>query len=273
MSLHGIEIIGEMHTDRRWRDSPLGIWFPGACFKHASWLLHELTSATSALSFEGMARGKSGKKAARAKGNGKNKDSGKGDLQQIRDSAPMFRVVPNLDHHFVRTWDYGTLVPTASDGGWSFAWTFDSFPAYTDFTTLYDAYRIDRVEVTWELVPTALTVTKSSAIMPIILAWPDYDDSTAPATLITSSQVSQMERFNMTEAKPSVRRSIVPRVALTSGVTAIQKATPWIDMATTNITHYGVKFWIRNFNNTTVTETGATVAVSFRMFCTCRNPR
>jgi len=246
-------------------------------YPHVSWLFR-IGFVLQFVAFYNMARGRAngGKGRKQRKGGGKQSTTA---LAGIQDVAPMFKVPRNLDHRFVRTWDYGAILAGATDGGYGFAFTFDSFPGYTDFTTLYDSYRIDRVETTWELIPTALTTVKTSAIMPIVLAWPDYDDATAPASLATSSQVSQMERLNLTEAKPSVRRSLVPRISASVGQVsfsaglAMNMQNAWIDMATTNVAHYGIKFWIRNFNTTTITETGATVAVSFRMFCTCRNPR
>lgn len=209
---------------------------------------------------------------AKGKRNGNGKKGNGNAVPRIRDVTPLFRVVPNMDHKFVRTWDYGKLLSAAADQGYAFAWTFDSFTGFADFTALYDMYRIDAVECIWELVQTSATA-KASAIMPIVLAWPDYDDATAPASLLVADQVSQMERLNLSEARPSVRRAIVPRVPLNAGVLSVSQQKQWIDMANTNITHYGVKFWVKNFNLTTEAATGASLAVTFRVHFTCRNPR
>lgn len=204
--------------------------------------------------------------------NGKRQKNGKNDLVAIRDVAPLFRVVPNMDHKFVRTWDYGILLLASADQGYGFQFTFDSFTGYTDFTTLYDLYRIDAIEVIWELTPVTVT-TKSSNIMPVMLAYPDYDDSIAPATLLVADQVSQMERLVLSEARPSVRRMFRPRTNLGSNTTGTSLQSPWIDMAQTGVVHYGIKFWGKNLSLGSSASTGATVSMTFRMHCTCRNPR
>jgi len=224
--------------------------------------------------FSIMARGRSGKGKAGVRRSG---DGSTGTLRMLQDAAPLFKVPSNLVHNFVRTYDYGTLSVAAADQGYGFDFTLQSLPVFGDFTSLYDAYCIDRVEVTWELSTIGTGATQSSSIMPIILAWPDYDNATAPS-LSSAQQVSQLERLNLSEAKPSVRRSIVPRVTLgtagaaaNSGVTS--RPNQWVDMAYPAVNHYGVKFFVKNLNTLTVASTGATVAVSFRYHFRCRNPR
>jgi len=197
----------------------------------------------------------------------------------LRDIAPMFPVCRNLDHKHVRTWDYGGLLVPVSDGGFAFSWTLNSLPNSSEFTSLYDTYRIDMVECIWELTPvfTMGATTKTSSIMPVIMAWPDYDNATAPASLAVADQIAQVERLQLSEARPSVRRSIRPKLQL--GVAGgpvnqgANQSSQFLDMTYDGIVHYGVKFWIKNFNTTTVVETGAGVSLSFRFHMTMRNPR
>lgn len=210
---------------------------------------------------------------ARGRRNGKNGvKNGNGDLVRIQDTAPLFRVVPNMDHKFVRTWDYGRLTAAIADQGFGFAWSLDILPGYTDFTALYDMYRIDGVECIWELTGATCT-NKTSNVMPTILAWPDYDDAVAPTAITVADQVSQVERLNLSEARPSVRRLIIPRVPVNAGISMPFPGKTWIDMANPNITHNSVKFWVKNFNITTELATGTSLYVSFRFHFTCRNPR
>lgn len=179
----------------------------------------------------------------------------------------------------MRTWDYGGLLAPAADGGFGYSWTLNSLPGYTEFTSLYDSYRIDMVEVIWELTPvfTLGTTTKTSNIMPVIMAWPDYDNATAPASLLVADQIAQVERLQLSEARPSVRRSIRPKLQLgVAGAPVNQGAnqpSQFLDMTYDSIVHYGVKFWVKNFNTTTVVETGAGLSLSFRYHMTMRNPR
>jgi len=221
-----------------------------------------------------MARGRNGKGKAAAP---RSKGGSTSNLSMLRDAAPMFKVPQNLVHSFVRTYDYGTLTVGAADQGYGFDFTLQSLPAFADFTGLYDAYCIDRVEVTWELSTVGTGATQSSSIMPIVLAWPDYDNVTPPS-LSATQQIAQLERLQLSEARPSFRRAIIPRLTLgTAGAVANIGVTSsphqWVDMAYPNVNHYGVKFFIKNLNTLTVASTGATVAVSFRYHFRCRNPR
>lgn len=195
----------------------------------------------------------------------------------LRDVAPMFRAPRMVDHNFVRTWSVGNLSAPAADGGWGYSFTLDQLPNYTEFTALYDLYRIRGVEVIWELTPTASATTKTSNIMPVILAYPDFDDSTAPTSRSEAEQVSQMERLQLSEARPAVKRFIAPHivygVAGASANVGGNRVAGFLDCGSFSVLHYGVKFWIANFNSTTLTETGATIALSFRFHLTMRNPR
>lgn len=199
-----------------------------------------------------------------------------GDLA-LRDTAPLFRAPRNVDHHFVRSWDLGNLSAPTSDGGWGYAFQLDQLPNYLEFSALYDFYKIRAVEVIWELTPTAAATTKTSNIMPVVLAYPDYDDSTAPASLSDALQASQMERLQLSEARTSARRMIMPHVSYGVAGAATNlggsQRSGFIDCSYAGVGHFGVKFWIKNFNSTTLTETGATVALSFRFHLTMRNPR
>lgn len=195
----------------------------------------------------------------------------------LRDVAPLFRVPRNVDHHFVRTWSVGTLSAGASDQGWGYGFTLQQLPNYTELTALYDTYRIDAIEAIWELVPTASGVRKTSSVMPVVLAYPDYDDGVAPASLSEAEQQALMERLQLSEARPAVRRRISPRVNFgLEGASANlggNMAAPFADCSYPAIIHYGVKFWIKSYNTASLTETGAAVSVAFRFHLTLRNPR
>jgi hypothetical protein len=191
----------------------------------------------------------------------------------------MFRAPANIDHKHIRIFDHGGLVATAADGGFGFFFKLNDLPNHTDFTSLYDMYRIDLIEAIWELTPLvpAALVTKTSNIMPVILAWSDQDDATPPTTLAAVNNIARVERLELSEANPAIKRSFRPHVQLgafgsgTNNAGAVQPAG-FIDCGLDAVNHYGVKFWIKNFNTTTVSNTGAGIQVSFRYHLTLRNP-
>lgn len=191
----------------------------------------------------------------------------------------MLRVPRPIDHKHIRTYDFGAIFIGATDTGYSSTFTLGSLPNHTEFTTLYDLYRIDAVEVIWELVPlvTQAMINKRSNIMPVILAWQDDDDATAPTTLNQVNQVSRMERLELSEARPAIKRLIVPKLQLgTAGSSpnvGVCMPPRFLDCAYDNVLHYGLKYWVKNFNTTTVAETGAGLNLSFRYHLTMRNPQ
>jgi len=191
----------------------------------------------------------------------------------------MFRTPANIDHKHIRIFDHGGLVAPASDGGFGFYFKLNDLPNHADFTSLYDMYRIDLIEAIWELtplVPPAL-VTKTSNIMPVILAWSDQDDAAPPTTLAAVNNIARVERLELSEANPAIKRSFLPYVALgvfgaTTNNAGASVRAGFIDCAFDAVHHFGVKFWVKNFNTTTVANTGAGLQVSFRYHLTMRNP-
>lgn len=198
---------------------------------------------------------------------------------QPRDTAPALRVPKSLVHKHIRTYDFGALTPTASDKGYAFSFLLSALPNHTEFTNLYDQYKIECVEVIWELIPTVEIGTAAVATMacPVILAWQDYDDASTPVTLNEVNQISKMERLQLSVARPAVSRSVLPWVQSGSpGAPAnlgLSLRAPFIDCSQDGVQHYGIKFWIKNFTTTTVSLNGLGLNLSFRYHLSMRNPR
>lgn len=198
---------------------------------------------------------------------------------QPRDVAPMLRVPRSLQHKHIRTYDFGALTPTASDKGWAFTFLLSALPNHTEFTNLYDQYKIECVEVIWELIPTVEIGTAAVATMacPVILAWQDNDDGSTPATLNEVNQIAKMERLQLSVANPAVKRSVLPWVqAGTPGAPAnvgLSIRAPYIDCSQDGVQHYSIKFWVKNFTTTTVSLNGLGINLAFRYHLSMRNPR
>lgn len=198
----------------------------------------------------------------------KNKRSNNNQLgaNSFHDAAVPFRVVKMPVHNFARTIDYGTLTKSAVDQGYGYSFSLIDFPSISEFNALYDSYKFLKIQVTLDLV-------SFTGTYPTVLMYPDYDDANAPVSLDQATQIMQMERLNFSSTKTSITRTLVPRVASTvSGVSAVNMVSPWIDMAYTSIPHYGLKFWIKNYNTSVIVGV-PNINLSFRYFFSCRNPR
>jgi hypothetical protein len=129
----------------------------------------------------------------------------------------------------------------------SFYFTLDSVAGHTDFTSLYDQYRI--LAIYCELLPSNDGLTSGA-----IVVTPDYDDATA-ANVSTLLQYSAARRFPV--GKPIYLTVQQPAVDLTvygtSGAApGVNRTSPWIDCGKADVQHYGLKL--------AVSPTGTSVA-------------
>lgn len=142
---------------------------------------------------------------------------------------------------FVQDW---TIVgATQAAGVRTFA--LSDLPGYTDFTSLYDMYKIRKV--VFKIIPKFSEValsggTTNNANLQQIHSAIDYDDGVAPASINT---LCQYQSHRMTRGYAVHTRTLVPKVQTTvSGLNTAPKANQWIDCDQAGIVHNGVKYII-----------------------------
>lgn len=199
----------------------------------------------------------------------------------VRDYAPMFRTPSQIMHSHVRSWEYGVLSRGAADQGYGFSFGLSDLPSSGELTALYDHYRLDTVEIRFELTGSGVSVAPAETPAgPTILIAPDYDDNTAPSSISVIQQYGQMERITLTTARPTLSRRLQPRFTLGAptsilgvlGPAAISKPD-FINTAYPSVPHHGLRFWVSNYNTTSVGDSGMVLMVSFRYHLTMRNTR
>jgi hypothetical protein len=172
---------------------------------------------------------------------------------------------------FRRSYSLATLAANTGDTLYSFYFTIGNTPGATDFTNLFDQYRIMEAVVTF--VPYVNTVPSGTANSPgIIGTWIDYDDANLPANLQEGQQYESYQRNQCTV--PFVR-VIRPRsaVATYGGSTFNGYGNVygmWQDSANTAVQYYGLKLCIHNAtyaSSTNVYEIEVTLTFQ------CRSPR
>ena len=132
-------------------------------------------------------------------------------------------------------------------GGLVFA--LEHLPNYTEFTTLFDQYRINKVVC--KFIPTAnqlnVNTAPNTVTVPQIYTVTDYDSATSPST------VNEMMEYATVKAVSSNKpftRVLVPRTAspiFRSGVTAAYMQNParqWIDCNYHDVPHYGIRYYL-----------------------------
>lgn len=118
----------------------------------------------------------------------------------------------------------------------------------TDFTNLYDMYKILKVKYT--LMPRGnssdVGILAGAGASTRVCSVLDYDDSLAP---VSFNQLCQYSNIKWTSATQNHSRTIVPKflreVSTGLGTTANEIATGWINCTNNNVYHRGIKLGIQ----------------------------
>lgn len=151
-----------------------------------------------------------------------------------------------------------------------FGFTLGQLPNATDFTNLYDEYRINKVVL--KLIPKFSETLQGTGIanyMNQVHTAYDYDDSLALPTATAIDEITQYQSHKMVMGAKMVTRVIVPKIELTGSpsTTAAPKARQWLDCDSTSVLHNGIKVVIPKAENSTsliVYDVQITAYLSFR---------
>jgi hypothetical protein len=165
--------------------------------------------------------------------------------QTIRDQPEVPDVIPmqlkrRKLYTFQRSQDFGLITSSNStvvQGAYVFA--LSQLPDYTEFTALFDSYRI--LQVRFSFFPLFIDTTATTAY-PAIKTVIDYEDN----TVITLQQAEEYDSLLVSQTGTYFERVIVPRCSLSAyNVTppgySQAKALTWLDCASPDVTHYGLK--------------------------------
>lgn len=148
-------------------------------------------------------------------------------------------------HHFKRTFTGNTVISGTSAGFSGYGLTFDLLPNYTEFTALFDCYRINKILIKW--VPNHNSSEMgSSAYLPEFYSVIDPTDASAPASL---NEMYEYQTLKMTRGNQIHKRIWRPTVVgalketnQTSAYDSQPKWRQWISTAQPDVLHYGIKF-------------------------------
>lgn len=167
-------------------------------------------------------------------------------------SRPMIRkrvAVKQPIHYFKRTqytsgWTANQLL---ADTFVNYYGSLNQVPTVSDFTGLYDQFKILAMKVTLiprgnssDITPVGTSAAQSVGVFSVI----DYDDNT---NLTSISQACQYGNMKMTRSHQVHSRYFKPRITMNATASAgTQQAVNtrgWLDIATGgDVNHYGVKF-------------------------------
>jgi len=190
-----------------------------------------------------------------------------------RDIAPSRMISQGATYRTVRTVNVGAITAIATDSGVGRRFRLSDLPSTTEFTNLFDQYRIVMVEAEYVF---STHILASQARYPRIAFAVDYSDSTNPGSESEVLQYQNAEAFQFGQVKHTFKRVFKPRAALAAyqgTFTGYGTASPnqWFDTNNSSIEYYGTKEWINNYN--TVLATGAVLNVYHRYHLEFKNAR
>ncbi len=157
------------------------------------------------------------------------------------DIVAYWRQPKSAVHTFTRLVPPNDIPKGASDQTFGISFKLSDVPNSTEFTTLYDQYRINWVDYIFTLKQTI-----SGRNAPTIYYAEDHDSDAAPAVNeVYSSQNVQVLQFGTDRVMLKMR--VVPNTTrqVFNGVAAGYERSPpgtWIDCGSPGVPHYGFKY-------------------------------
>lgn len=157
---------------------------------------------------------------------------------------------------FTRTVDRGQITADSVGIYGAFAFALADLPSYTDFTSLFDQYRIAQVTMRFIPVVAPFGPATSATAYPSLHTVIDQDDNVTPGSL---DVLRQYGTHQVTPNQVYFERCLTPRYALSAysgifGSFALAPVNSFIDSNSPNVQYYGVKW-----GTSAITSTGTYV--------------
>lgn len=174
--------------------------------------------------------------------------------QSIPRSMPSTLAVatgPGATHTFLRSMDFTLSLPKgAVDQGYALSFALDDLPSYTEFTNLFDKYRVDQLDCVflWE-AGNAITTAQS----PCLWIAADWDGVSGSPTLSSVMQYPGVRMHAFSYQRPTFQYSIKrPAVlqTLAGGSNGAVVRSPWLATTAPSVEHYGLIGWVNQYNST-----------------------
>lgn len=189
-------------------------------------------------------------------------------------------------HNFKRTAYLGTQTASISAAGvpspiaLTHTFMLNMLPGVSDFTNLFDQYKINGAKISY--VPTLSEgilnpITNQVAVLGYsrLHSAIDYDDSSTPTSEDQLLEYGSHKATNPFQThtrylKPKVLQEIYRSSLATSYA---PRGSMFIDLATTDVPHYGLKVWCSAPNSPAATANSISYKVYVTLYFTCKNVR
>lgn len=141
---------------------------------------------------------------------------------------------------YVKGWKNSS---TTADVFWDFRATLTDVPSSSEFTALYDQYKINAFKLTIMPRSTEASVGQDSSVIGSVI---DYDDNVTPTNV---TQLVQYQNLKMTRGSRIHTRYVKPKIATqvfqTGVLPGYGSSKSYIDVASPDVPHYGLKGYIQ----------------------------
>lgn len=117
-----------------------------------------------------------------------------------------------------------------------------ALPNVADFSSLFDSYKIDKVEITMIAATNVAAVTSPTLALPTIWL---FNDANSGERVSNASDFLEHENLRVVSfgANNIQRHTVYPKLMLGSGSISGSAANQWSNMSTTNIEYFGTKLF------------------------------
>jgi hypothetical protein len=156
-------------------------------------------------------------------------------------------------YKFSRSFSLGNLPKSAADQGYAYPFALNQIPSSTEFTTLFDKYRITTIDLTFSynyLGTTSSASQQTVELYPALSLFMDDDDAIIPTSKSDVQERMSVQRVSFSPLRQTISVRIRPRWTQSRAGTSTNLAPvgTWIDMSTPAVQHYGVKLWADSYN-------------------------
>lgn len=165
-------------------------------------------------------------------------------------ARPGRRLITGGKYHFKRTTHIADTIVTPAGGyGQFFTFQLTDLPNYTEFSALFDQFRINAVVI--KFVPTwtsnDINPQSTALYMPNFHSALDFDGPSSAPT--SETDLLQYQSYKMTRGHHVHQRKIIPCVNVTAYESALNtaympKRKQFLDMVDVATQHFGMKIWI-----------------------------
>jgi len=152
----------------------------------------------------------------------------------------------NKEYSFIQTINstaIGQLAITPNLG--AFYFRFADLNQSSSFAVLFDQYKIDMIEATfYPMFRANAMVSVASIVTPLLYTAVDLDDATAPASIAALNEYSVCQCHGDDGPFKVVFKPHVAIAAYSGTFASFANQSSWIDVASTTVQHYGLKWGI-----------------------------